>query len=114
MALGIAVVSLVLLYLFHSIALLALPRWNPELYAQVTSTIPRGVQVAAGWLSVLAMGAIVVVQFRGDLAIMLSKPWVPRVSNLDLTSLELLVAWGLLGVLAMYIGKPRKSQEQHG
>jgi amino acid transporter len=112
LALGIAVVSLVSLYLFHSIALLALPRWNPELYAQVSTTIPRGVQVIAGWCSVLAMGAIVVVQFRGDLAKVLSEPWMARVQELDLTSLELLVVWGMLGAAAMYIGLVRKGRAQ--
>lgn len=112
LAVGIAVVSLVLLYLLHSVALLALPRCNPELYAQVSVTIPRSVQVAAGWLSVLAMGAIAVVQFHGDLGKMRSEPWMPRMRDLDLTSLELLVVWGMLGALAMYIGKPRKGRER--
>ena len=60
------------------------------------------------------MAAIVVVQFHGDLGKMRSEPWMPRMRNLDLTSLELLVVWGMLGALAMYIGKPRKGREQDG
>ena len=99
LALGIAVVALVLLYGLHSAALLLLPRCNPELYAQVSTTVPRGLQRLAGSASVLALGGIVAVQFAGDLATILHTPLRERLLTLHFTSLELLVAWVLLGLL---------------
>jgi amino acid transporter len=36
LALDIAVYALLLLYFLHSLALLLLPRWNPDLYRSVT------------------------------------------------------------------------------
>ena len=36
--------ALVLLYFLHSLALLLLPRWNPQLFREVTVPIPLIVQ----------------------------------------------------------------------
>ena len=55
LALNIAVYALVLLYLLHSFALLALPRLNPALYAQVTVRIPLWLQRTCAVLSIVAM-----------------------------------------------------------
>ena len=108
LALTIAVVALVALYGLHSAALLALPRRNPELYGQVTSDVPRPLQVAAGWLSLLAMGGILGVQFYGDVERIAARPLLPRLAEPDLTSLELLLVWSVLG-LAVYLGRPEES-----
>jgi hypothetical protein len=103
LALGISVVSLMSLYALHSAALLLLPRRSPEVWREVGSRIPRDVQVAAGWVSVLTLGALVLVRFAGDLARVLGTPLADRWSRFELTSLELLVGWLVLG-LALHGG----------
>ncbi len=99
LALGISVVALMLLYALHSVALILLPRRNPALYDQVTIRIPRWLQLAAAWISVLALGILVVLNFEGDLRHMLVTSFVGRLQEFDLTSLELLLAWVALGLL---------------
>src|SRR5713226_371456 len=51
LALNIAVFALVALYLLHSLVLLLLPRWNPELYASAQAGIPLWLQRAAAIVS---------------------------------------------------------------
>ncbi len=99
LALGIAVVALLLLYALHSAALLLLPRRNPELWAQVTSGVPRAVQRAAGWISIVSLGGIVAVQFAGDLDTITTVPFAARMQTLQFTSLELLTAWVGVGLV---------------
>jgi len=99
LALGISVVALMLLYALHSVALILLPRRNPALYDQVTIRIPRWLQLAAAWISVLALGILVVLNFEGDLRRMLATSLVGRMQEFDLTSLELLLVWVALGLL---------------
>ncbi len=99
LALGIAVFSLIVLYLLHALALLFLPGSNPELYAEVTSPVPRSVQVAAVGVSLLGMGALLLVQVRGSLVQMFASDFGERMAAMELTTLELFVAWALLGLL---------------
>lgn len=99
MALGIAVVALMLLYGLHSLALLALPRRAPELYSEVRSALPRSLQVTAALVSVLSMGVLVGVQLRNDAGAMLETSFSERLRAGGLTSLELLGAWGFLGLV---------------
>jgi len=106
LALGLAVVALVSLYGLHSVALLCLPRRAPELYAAARTRLPRGLQVAAALVSVAGMGALVLLQFGRDLERLGSEPLGPRWRALDLTSLELLLVWLLVG-LAVYAGVRR-------
>ena len=106
LALGIAVVALVSLYALHSLALLLLPRRNPELHASVTTRIPRKLQIWAGACSLLTMAGLVCLQFGQDLEHMSATPFSARLAALDLTSLELSVLWVLLG-LAVYSGARR-------
>ena len=96
LALGIAVLALVLLYGLHSVALLCLPRCNPELYAQAATTISRPVQVSAASVSALAMGALVVTQVRADLA----GPFLAGASGM-------LLIWGALGALVYLVLRGR-------
>lgn len=67
LALNIAVFALVVLYFLHSLALLMLPRANPELYASVTLRLPLAVQRIAGVVSLIAMGALIVLQLASDI-----------------------------------------------
>lgn len=65
----------------------------------MSTSVPRWLQRLAGGTSVLALGGVVAVQFAGDLATILHTPFTERLRTLHLTSLELLVAWVLLGLL---------------
>jgi APA family basic amino acid/polyamine antiporter len=99
LALGIAVVALMSLYTLHSVALILLPKLNPELHAQVTTKIPRALQLFAAWGSVLALLSLIALRFSGDLARILETPLGERWKILDLTSLELILVWVVVGLL---------------
>lgn len=73
--LSIAVFALVALYFLHSIALIVLPRANPELYASVTLRLPRSVQIIAALLSIVSMGTLLVVMLRDPDLIKLLAFW---------------------------------------
>lgn len=106
LALGIAVSALTVLYVLHSIALLALPRRNPELNAEVQVRLSPTLRTAAGWASVLTLGGILVVGFVSDLRAIAASALVDRAREGGLTSLELLVVWAVIGI-ALYRLAPR-------
>lgn len=70
LALNIAVFALVALYLLHSLALLVLPRRNPELFRSVTVAIPLWVQRAMAVLSMIAMAVLLAVQVASDVRVL--------------------------------------------
>ncbi|HEY6137077.1 MAG TPA: APC family permease [Thermoanaerobaculia bacterium] len=72
LALNIAVFALVALYFLHSIALLRIPK---ALSAQVTVRIPRWLQLVSAWLSIAAMGMLIVLQLRDRDLIILVAVW---------------------------------------
>jgi len=57
------------------VALLCLPRTNPELYRSVTLPMPRWLQVAAALLSVVSMGALIVLLMRDRETVLLLAAW---------------------------------------
>ncbi|MFT5285047.1 MAG: APA family basic amino acid/polyamine antiporter [Planctomycetota bacterium] len=109
LALGIAIVSLMLLYALHSIALVMFPRRCPELYKQRISNVPRWLQLTAAWCSILALGSLVLLRFSEDLSLMLEKPMGERLGMFELTSLELFTGWVVVGlVLFQWTHRNRK------
>jgi amino acid transporter len=113
LALNIAVFALVLLYFLHSLTFLLLPRWNPELYSEITIRIPGWLQMSAALLSVLSMGALIVVQVLQDAHTLRTQSLNERIATHSLTSLELAIAWALVGAalygLARIVrGKPHR------
>ncbi|HEX7190182.1 MAG TPA: APC family permease [Thermoanaerobaculia bacterium] len=86
LALNIAVYALVLLYLLHSLALLLLPRRNPELFAQVTVGIPLWLQRVLAIVSILCMAALM--------------------TQISLATVELLLFWSAIGA-ALYLWSRR-------
>ncbi len=105
LALNIAVLALVALYLLHSVALLLLPRRNPALWRQVRSPIPRSWQVAAAVISAASMAGLMAVQAAQDLGVLGRTSLWERVSGLSLTSLELAVGWSLVGAGLYALGQ---------
>jgi amino acid transporter len=84
LALNIAVFALVVLYFIHSIALLRIPK---ALLAQVTVRTPRWLQLASAWLSIAAMGTLIVLQLR------------------DRDLIVLVIAWAAIGVVLYVSGR---------
>jgi amino acid transporter len=72
LALNIAVFALVVLYFIHSVALIRIPK---ELAAQVTVKTPRWLQLAAAWLSIVAMGTLIALQLRDRDLLVLVAGW---------------------------------------
>jgi len=105
-ALSVAVLALVSLYGLHSLALLALPWRDPELFASATARVPLGVQRVAGVVSVVSMGLLVGAQVVQDWAVIESVP-LTRILERGPTSLELLVVWSAVGAL-LYGLRPRR------
>jgi amino acid transporter len=117
LALNVAVFALVVLYFLHSLTFLFLPRWNAKLNQAITVNIPIWLQRAAALFSLFAMGLLIVVQMVKDLQTLRVQSLSERIANHSLTSIELVVVWGLVGA-ALYgfarwqSGREMKIQEQ--
>lgn len=99
LALNIAVFALVILYFLHSVALLALPRANPELFASVTLRMPLLVQRICAVVSLLSMGTLIVVQLVSDVDVLRRLSFRQRIETASLTTIELVVFWGAIGAV---------------
>jgi basic amino acid/polyamine antiporter, APA family len=97
LALEIAVLSMVLLYLLHSVALLAVPRCNPALFRSRTVRTPGWVLWGSALFSVAAMAGLVGVMVVRDVRTLRAHALAERLASGHLTSLELLLGWGALG-----------------
>jgi len=110
LALDIAVLALVLLYLLHSIALLVVPRRNPQLYASREVRLPAWLEKSAAWISIASMGGLVAVLVRQDLRTLRSDEFATRAARGQWTSVELLAAWSLLGGAVYVMHRRRRIQ----
>jgi APA family basic amino acid/polyamine antiporter len=108
LALNIAVFALVVLYFLHSVALLALPRANPSLYASVTLGMPLLAQRICAVISLLSMGTLIVVQLVGDVDVLRRFSFQERIQNASLTTIELMLFWGAIGALLYGIAARRR------
>ena len=113
LALNIAVFALVLLYLIHSLAFLLWPRLNPALFRQVTVAIPLPLQRGAAVVSLLSMGAIVVVQLVDDVRTLRTLDFGQRVARHSLTTIELCLLWSAVGAVLYLVGR-RQSRRAAG
>ena len=113
LALNIAVFALVVLYFLHSIALLALPRANPSLYASVTLRMPLFVQRIAAIISLLFMGTLIVVQLTADAGVLRRLSFRERIEQASLTTIELVIFWGAIGgMLYLFAARNRRVAAQ--
>jgi len=110
LALNIAVFALVILYFLHSLTFLMLPRLNPGLYSQINISLATSVQRAAALLSVISMGGIIAIQVVEDLRTLGTQSFQQRLSGHSLTSVELALAWGLIGAMLYAYGRWRRRQ----
>jgi amino acid transporter len=112
LALNVAVFALVVLYFIHSLVFLFLPRLNPGLASEIEITLPRRVQQAAAVFSVLAMGLMIVIQLRQDAAVLSSQTLSQRIDSQSLTSIELIVVWGIVGAVLYQLARMQRSIRQ--
>src|SRR5215510_10364834 len=99
LALNVAVFALVVLYFIHSLVFLFLPRLNPSLASEVEINLPRRVQQVAAVVSILSMGLMILIQLRQDVVVLSTQTLSQRISSQSLTSIELLLVWGVIGVI---------------
>lgn len=111
LALNIAVFALILLYCLHSAAFLLLPRRNPELNRQITIAMPRWLQTTAAWISIAAMGGLILVQVARDVQTLRATTLSERLSEHSLTSVELAIVWSLVGGAMYAAARWRKRRE---
>jgi amino acid transporter len=98
LVLNSAVFALVILYFLHSLTFLLLPRRNQSLLRLITVNLSPKLQRSAAWISLLAMAGLVGVQIRQDLQTLFATSLRERIVNHTLTSVELVLAWGLVGL----------------
>jgi len=99
LALNVAVFALVVLYFLHSLTFLLLPRRNPKLYSQIAVNIPPLLQRSAALFSVAAMGLLIVIQLLRDADTLRTLTLSERIEKQSLTSVELIVVWGIVGAV---------------
>jgi amino acid transporter len=109
LALNIAVFALVILYFLHSLALIVLPMTNRALYDSVTIPLPRPVQWVAALISMLSMGALIVLQLVHDVGVLRSQSFRQRIASASLTTIELMLFWGAIGAVLYVVAARRRA-----
>jgi amino acid transporter len=110
LALNVAILALVILYFLHSLTFLLLPRRNPSLAGLIKVNISSSIQRAAAWVSLVSMGVLIASQVWQDVKTMRDHSLWDRIGEQNLTSVELAVVWGLIG-LALYAYARRGKRE---
>ena len=111
LALNVAVFALVVLYFIHSLVFLFLPRLNPTLASEVEISLPRRLQQAAAVFSLLAMGVLIVIQMRQDVEVLRTQTLLQRVNAQTLTSIELILVWGVIGAGLYQLARMQRSRD---
>jgi amino acid transporter len=101
LALNVAVFALVVLYFVHSLVFLLLPRFNPQLRSEIKLQMPDWLLRASAIVSVVSMGVLIIIQVLRDIDTLRNETLKERILNQSVTSIELLVVWGILSA-AMY------------
>ena len=63
--------------------------------------LPKWLLQSSAVFSVLAMGTMILIQLRGDIDTLRTQTLSQRISGHSLTSIELIVVWGIVGA-ALY------------
>jgi amino acid transporter len=107
LALNVAVFALVVLYFLHSLVFLFLPRLNPSLANEIKVNIPKWLQRMAGVFSVVSMGVLIVIQLGQDFETLRATSLSQRIAEHSLTSVELIVVWGIVGAVIYQLARTR-------
>lgn len=105
LALNVAVFALVVLYFIHSLVFLLLPRLNPELASEIKLSSPAWLLKVSGIVSVISMGVLIVIQLMRDADTLRTETLSQRIANHSLTSIELVVVWGIVGAVLYGIAR---------
>ena len=97
-ALNVAVFALVVLYFIHSLVFLFLPRLNPGLANEIQVNMSLRLRQVAAIVSIVSMGVLILIQLRQDAVTLQTLSLSQRISGNSLTSIELLLVWGLVGL----------------
>ena len=111
LALNVAVFALVVLYFIHSLVFLLLPRLNPSLSSEIKISLSRRLQQAAAIVSLLSMGLMIVIQLRQDAVVLSTQTLSQRISGQSLTSIELIVVWGVIGAGLYQLARRQRGDE---
>jgi APA family basic amino acid/polyamine antiporter len=111
LALNVAVFALVVLYFIHSLVFLFLSRLNPPLASEIKVSLPHRVQQAAAIVSLLSMGLMILIQLRQDVGVLSSTTLGERISNQSLTSIELIVVWGVVGAALYQLARMQRGDQ---
>jgi APA family basic amino acid/polyamine antiporter len=111
LALNVAVFALVVLYFIHSLVFLFLPRLNPGLASEIEINLPRRVQQAAAVVSFISMGLMIMIQLRQDADVLSTQTLSQRISGQSLTSIELIVVWGVVGAALYQLARMQRSNQ---
>ena len=98
LALNVAVFALVVLYFIHSLVFLFLPRLNPGLANEIQVNMSLRVRQVAAIVSIISMGVLILIQLRQDVVALQTLSIRQRINEDSLTSIELLLVWGLAGL----------------
>jgi amino acid transporter len=108
LALNVAVFALVVLYFIHSLVFLLLPRLNPSLASEIDISLPRRLQQTAAVVSLLSMGLMIVIQLQQDTEVLRTQTLSQRISGQSLTSIELMVVWGVVGLILYQLARSQR------
>jgi len=111
LALNVAVFALVVLYFIHSLIFLLLPRLNPSLASEIRIGLSRRMQQVAAIVSLLSMGLMIVIQLRQDAAVLSTQTLRERILGQSLTSIELIVVWGVIGVILYHFARLQRDDD---
>ena len=111
LALNVAVFALVVLYFIHSLVFLFLPRLNPGLASEIEINLPRRVQQAAAVVSLISMGLMILIQLRQDADVLSTQTLSQRINGQSLTSIELIVVWGIVGAALYQLARMQRSNQ---
>ncbi|HSE16794.1 MAG TPA: APC family permease [Pyrinomonadaceae bacterium] len=111
LALNVAVFALVVLYFIHSLIFLLLPRLNPSLASEIKINLSHRVQQAAAIVSLLSMGLMILIQLRQDAAVLTTQTLAERIRGQSLTSIELLIVWGVVGAGLYQLARMQRSRQ---
>ncbi len=108
LALNVAVFALVLLYFVHSLVFLFLPRLNRELKSAIKLQMPDWLLQTSAVVSVVSMGVLIVIQVLRDADTLRTETLSERIANHSLTSIELVIIWGIVGVVMYAIARRKQ------
>jgi APA family basic amino acid/polyamine antiporter len=109
LALNVAVFALVVLYFIHSLVFLLLPLLNPGLAGEIRVGLPAWLLKVSALFSIFAMAVMIGIQVLQDVAALRTQTLSQRISSGSLTSVELIVVWGVLGIVLYQIARRQKN-----